>query len=216
MWLRAAILVMLGAMAWGGGNLSAEEAQKYKKGIETIDIQSLGARFKKYDYLNTKGFSDGNHVYLEITKTRNGIETGKEYVLYYPLMNKNEFSKQINGANASEIRPTLIVRQDLKDAKCINSQDGCLEIGTRGIKGRAMTAFTVKGDVDAFKKLQKDYQMDAKTPVFDANWTPSTASDASFLLTLGKLLVAVGLIAIPVSLSLRRRNQAQPSVVRQG
>jgi hypothetical protein len=209
MWARSALLILLGGFIWLGGISAAEESQKYKKGAQVADVQDLSARFKKYDYFNTKGFSDGNYVYLEITRTRNGVESGKNYVLYYPLMEKSEFSKQVDGAKSNTIHPSIIVRQPLKDAKCISSQDGCLEIGEQEVKGRVMAEFEDKDDLDAFKKLQKDYQIDNKTLVFDTNWTPSTASDASFAQTLGKLLLAIGLISIPVSLSLRRRNLAQ-------
>jgi hypothetical protein len=216
MWARAALLIFLGSFAWLGGMGSAEEAQKYKKGPQVIDVQDLGTRFRKYDYFKTKGFSDGYYVYLEITKTRNGIETGKNYILYYPLMNKEEFAKLVDGKSINEVHPSIIVRQVLNDGACIKTQDGCLKIGTREITGRAMTAFEDKDDLEAFQKLQKEYQMDNKTLVFDTDWTPATASDASFAQTLGKILLAIGLISIPVSLSLRRRNQAQPVATAQG
>ncbi len=215
MWARAALLIFVGSFAWLGGMGSAEEAQKYKKGPQITDVQDLGTRFQKYDYFKTKGFSDGYYVYLEITKTRNGIETGKNYILYYPLMNKGEFGKLVDGKSTNEVRPSIIVRQALDDGACIKTQDGCLKIGTREITGRTMAAFENKDDVDAFQKLQKEYQIDSKTLVFDADWTPATASDASFAQTLGKILLAIGLISIPVSLSLRRRNLAQPAVAAQ-
>ncbi len=216
MWARAAMLIFVGSFAWLGGIGSAEEALKYKKGPQTTDVQDLGTRFKKYDYFKTKGFSDGYYVYLEITKTRNGIETGKNYILYYPLMNKDEFGKLVDGKSTNEVRPSIIVRQALDDGACIKTQDGCLKIGSREIKGRAMTAFEDKDDLDAFKKLQKEYQIDSKTIVFDADWRPSNASDASFVQTLGKLLLAIGLISIPVSLQLRRRNSIQKTAIAQG
>jgi hypothetical protein len=216
MWARAALLILVGSFAWLGGMGNAEEAQKYKKGPQVIDAEALRTRFPKYDYFKTKGFSDGYYVYLEITRTRNGIETGKNYVLYYPLMDKAGFTDLANGKSTTEVRPTVIVRQVLDDGACIKTQDGCLKIGTREVTGRAMTEFEDKDDLDAFQKLQKEYKMDSKTLVLDAHWKPSTASDASFAQTLGKILLAIGLISIPVSLSLRRRHQAQRTATVQG
>jgi hypothetical protein len=208
LWIRAAVVIVLGGLIWFDGVHSASDAQKYKRGPELINLstQDLNAQRQKYDYVNARGFSDGSYVYSEFITKDNGKATGKAYTLYYALLDAKEFAK-----TNTQTRPKLMIRQYLDDPKCINTEKGCLDAGVQEVKGLLIDGFNLKDDKESFDKLVKDshYVVDEKTLFLDVYWKPPDADGASFGQGLGKVILAMGLISIPLSLSLRRRNEAR-------
>jgi hypothetical protein len=210
LWIRSAVVIVLGGLIWLDGVHSAADAQKYKRGPELVNLstQDLNVQRQKYDYVNAKGFSDGSYVYSEYTTKDGGKETGKAYTLYYALLDAKEFA-----VSDPDIKthPKLMIRQYLNDPKCIKTQKGCLDAGARVVQGRMIEGFNSKDDKESFDKLVKDshYVVDGKTLFLDIEWKPPDADGASFGVGLGKFVVALGLISIPVSLSLQRRRQAR-------
>jgi hypothetical protein len=146
-------------------------------------------------------------VYFEFTTTGKGKETGKVYTLYYALLDAKEFASKPD----TKTRPKLMVRQYLDDPKCLKTEKGCLEAGTREVKGRMIVGFHLKDDKESFDKLVKEshYLVDDKTLFLDTDWKAPDAEGAVFGQGLGKVILAMGLISIPLSLSMRRRNQAR-------
>ncbi len=212
LWIRAAVLIIFGGLIWFDGVHSASDAQKYKRGPELVNLstQDLNAQRQKYDYVNAKGFSDGSYVYSEFTTKDNGKATGKAYTLYYALLDEKEFTRQRSSETIIKTRPKLMIRQYLDDSTCIKTES-CLELGVQEIKGLLIDGFKPKDDQESFDKLVKDsqYLVDDKTLFLDVYWKPPDADGASFGQGLGKVILAMGLISIPLSLSLRRRNEAR-------
>jgi hypothetical protein len=208
LWIRAAVLIVFGGLIWLDGVHSGGDAQKYKRGPELVSLstQDLNVQRQKYDYVNAKGFSDGSYVYSEFTTKDNGKATGKAYTLYYALLDAKEFAK-----TNTQTRPKLMIRQYLDDPKCINTEKGCLDAGVQEVKGLLIDGFNLKDDKESFDKLVKDshYVVDDKTLFLDMYWKPPDADGAAFGQGLGKVILAMGLISIPISLSLRRRNEAR-------
>ncbi len=213
LWIRAAVVIALGGLIWLDGVHSAADAQKYKRGPELVNLstQDLNVQRQKYDYVNAKGFSDGSYVYSEFTTKDNGKATGKAYTLYYALFDEKEYARQRSSTTVIKTRPKLIIRQYLDDPTCLKTEKGCLNTGVQGIKGLLIDGFNLKDDKESFDKLVKDsqYVVDNKTLFLDIEWKPPDADGASFGQGLGKVILAMGLISIPLSLSLRRRNEAR-------
>jgi hypothetical protein len=213
LWIRAAVLIVFGGLIWLDGVHSAGDAQKYKKGPELVNLstQNLNAQRQKYDYVNARGYSDGSYVYFEFTTKDKGKETGKAYTLYYALLDEKEYVRQRASETVIKTRPKLMIKQYLDDPACLKTEKGCLNTGVQEIKGLLIDGFQSKDDKESFDKLVKDshYVVDDKTLFLDVYWKPPDADGAAFGVGLGKVIVTVGLISIPFSMSLRRRREAR-------
>jgi hypothetical protein len=206
-------VIALGGLIWLDGVHSAADAHKYKRGPEQVNLstQDLNAQRQKYDYVNARGFSDGSYVYFEFITKDNGKATGKAYTLYYALLDAKEFADQRSSTTVIKTRPKLMIRQYLDDPACLKTEKGCLDAGVQEVKGLLIDGFNLKDDKESFDKLVKDshYLVDDKTLFLDMYWKPPDADGAAFGQGLGKVILGMGLISIPFSLSLRRRNEAR-------
>jgi hypothetical protein len=187
-WQLFALLTLMGVGFYFLSQGDKAEADQYKDGPKTADVETLiaetsGAEDLEYDYLKLTGLSDSAYIYSYFSegKDEETVDTQKAIILYYALLNLEEFDLSIAGEQS---RPTVVVRQVVPEEKraCIETEDGCLTGGETTLEGRlSKDPIYPDSDQESLDKLAKDllYTLDDNTLYFDADWRPKTVEETS-------------------------------------
>lgn len=209
-WLRYSILLAVGIFIYLGGLSENDDAKKYARGPEAVDIESLSGKNLEYDYLTLTGLNDSYYIYAYFSegKDEEKIDKDKAIILYYALHTLEELDVSIAGEQS---RPTVLVRQVLPEDQraCVESEEGCLVGGEMTLTGQLTKEMPYSGDdeKEAFDKLAQDglYTVDENTLYFNADWDVPTESNASITKGLG--IVWMGLTALGLAYSVNKRRK---------
>jgi hypothetical protein len=217
-WQLFLVFTLLGVAFYFLSESEKTEANTYKDGPKTADVQTLNAQSLEYNYLSLTGLSDSYYIYKAFAEDNDedNVDTEKAIVLYYALHTLEELDASIAGEQS---RPAVVVRQTLpaEERACVETEEGCLAGGEMTLEGRLSKDVPYPDDKEGVDRLAKDglYTLD-NTLYFDADWQPKTvaetASGGSFWM--GWIVVG-GLLTAFMFYKSRRKNVTNPPVQEQ-
>ncbi len=217
-WLRHIALFTMGLGLFFLGSGLSKEASVYQDGPKAVDAASLSENNLEYDYITLTGLTDGFHyIYYfepENAANSNDVDLDKQIVLYYALLDQKQYDRSIEGEQS---KPAVLVRQILPkdtDRTCAETDEGCLTPGEVTLTGRLMTGVFKEEDTDLFNSVVEEglYATNNKTLYFDADWKPTTTTNAGVTRYGSWIWIALTAISLPWTLS-RKRKQAEAQSV---
>jgi hypothetical protein len=205
-WARTTALALGAVLAIVGGFGQADEAVKYKKGAQTMSLETMPAKIN-YDFVKLDALSDGGYVYFESSRERS---SAKDYTIFYPVYSKADYDKSLA---TKKPRVTAIVKDMLESNQefCVQ-KESCLKEGVQRLTGRVsnkpfdVSSYTDdKSNKTVFDLLNEDLTIDKKTVYIDADWRPSTSEGAGGTQLLGVGLLAGAVASVGVPRLLHRR-----------
>jgi hypothetical protein len=208
-WLRYVVLLNIGGFIYLAGLGQIDEANLYKDGSQSANVETLTSENLKYDYLTLTGLNDSYYSfrYFSETATDEQVDKDKQIVLFYTLQTPEELDASLAGKQS---HAAVIVRQVLPEEKraCVED-DSCLEGGEMTLEGRLSKTIAYASDQGAIDMLVKNglYSVDENTLYFDASWQPVTSSTATITKNVGLGWMLVTALLLLLNVFSRRKKQ---------